>query len=185
VLADVEQSALFALWQEAKAHGLATPNIGLLTDMICCPGGDFCSLANAKSLPIAAAIAERFDNIDFQHDIGEIELNISGCINACGHHHVGSIGVLGVDKDGSEWYQVSIGGAQGNHAAIGKIIGPSFSALQMPEVIDRLLNVYVRERYEDEGFAATVQRIGVAPFKEHVYATPIVAGRLVGEDEYV
>jgi sulfite reductase (NADPH) hemoprotein beta-component len=96
---------LFALWQEAKAHGLATPNIGLLTDMICCPGGDFCSLANAKSIPIAAAIAERFDNLDFQHDIGEIELNISGCINACGHHHVGNIGVLGVDKDGSEWYQ--------------------------------------------------------------------------------
>ncbi|MDB5909072.1 MAG: sulfite reductase, partial [Massilia sp.] len=107
VLADVKQSALFALWQEAKAHGLATPNIGLLTDIICCPGGDFCSLANAKSLPIAAAIAERFDNLDFQHDIGDIELNISGCINACGHHHVGSIGVLGVDKDGSEWYQVS------------------------------------------------------------------------------
>jgi len=185
VLADVEQSQLFTLWQEAKAHGLATPNIGLLTDMICCPGGDFCSLANAKSLPIAAAIAARFDSIDFQHDIGEIELNISGCINACGHHHVGSIGVLGVDKDGSEWYQVSIGGAQGNHAAIGKIIGPSFSALQMPEVIDRLLKVYVRERYEDEGFAATVQRIGVAPFKEHVYATPILADRLVGEDEYV
>jgi sulfite reductase (NADPH) hemoprotein beta-component len=153
VLADVEQSQLFALWQEAKAHGLATPNIGLLTDMICCPGGDFCSLANAKSLPIAAAIAERFDNIDFQHDIGEIELNISGCINACGHHHVGSIGVLGVDKDGSEWYQVSIGGAQGNNAAIGKIIGPSFSALQMPEVIARLLQVYVRERFEDESFA--------------------------------
>jgi sulfite reductase (NADPH) hemoprotein beta-component len=186
VLADVEQSRLFELWQEAKAHGLATPNIGLLTDMICCPGGDFCSLANAKSLPIAAAIAERFDNIDYQHDIGEIELNISGCINACGHHHVGSIGVLGVDKDGSEWYQVSIGGAQGNHAAIGKIIGPSFSALQMPEVIDRLLQVYLRERFEDEGFAATVQRIGVAPFKEFVYATPITdAGRLIGEDEYV
>jgi sulfite reductase (NADPH) hemoprotein beta-component len=185
VLADVEQSALFALWQEAKAHGLATPNIGLLTDMICCPGGDFCALANAKSIPIAAAIAERFDNLDYQHDIGEIELNISGCINACGHHHVGSIGVLGVDKDGSEWYQVSIGGAQGNNAAIGKIIGPSFSALQMPEVIDRLLKVYLRERFEDEPFALTAQRLGIAPFKEFVYATPIVdAGRLIGEDEY-
>ncbi|MFA9217245.1 MAG: nitrite/sulfite reductase [Sphingomonadaceae bacterium] len=185
VLADVEQSQLFALWKEAKAHGLATPNIGLLTDMICCPGGDFCSLANAKSLPIAAAIAERFDNIDFQHDIGEIELNISGCINACGHHHVGSIGILGVDKDGSEWYQVSIGGAQGNNAAIGKIIGPSFSALQMPEVIGRLLQVYVRERFEDESFASTTQRLGIAPFKEFVYATPIAeAGRLIGEDEY-
>ena len=186
VLADVEQSRLFELWKEVKAHGLATPNIGLLTDMICCPGGDFCSLANAKSLPIAAAIAERFDNLDFQHDIGEIELNISGCINACGHHHVGNIGVLGVDKDGSEWYQVSIGGAQGNHSAIGKIIGPSFSALQMPEVIGRLLQVYVRERVEGERFVDTTQRLGVAPFKEFVYATPIVdAGRLVGEDEYV
>ncbi|HAT30828.1 MAG TPA: sulfite reductase [Janthinobacterium sp.] len=185
VLADVEQSRLFTLWLEAKAHGLATPNIGLLTDMICCPGGDFCSLANAKSLPIAAAIAERFDNIDFQHDIGEIELNISGCINACGHHHVGSIGVLGVDKDGSEWYQVSIGGSQGNHAAIGKIIGPSFSSQQMPEVIDRLLQVYVRDRFEDERFKDTAQRLGVAPFKEHVYATPIKVGNLVGEDDYV
>jgi sulfite reductase beta subunit-like hemoprotein len=134
VLADVKQSDLFEVWTLAKSKGLATPNIGLLTDIISCPGGDFCSLANAKSIPIAAAIAERFDNLDFQHDIGDIELNISGCINACGHHHVGSIGVLGVDKDGSEWYQVSIGGAQGNNAAIGKIIGPSFSGGQMPEV---------------------------------------------------
>ncbi|MPQ60016.1 nitrite/sulfite reductase [Duganella sp. FT27W] len=187
VLADVEQSQLYALWQEAKAHQLATPNIGLLTDIICCPGGDFCSLANAKSIPIAASITERFENIDYQHDIGEIELNISGCINACGHHHVGSIGVLGVDKDGSEWYQVSIGGAQGNNAAIGKIIGPSFSAQQMPEVIDRLLQVYLRERFEDESFAQCAQRLGVAPFKQFVYATPIAekGGRLVGEDEYV
>ncbi|GGY85527.1 nitrite/sulfite reductase [Pseudoduganella plicata] len=185
VLADVEQRQLFKLWQEAKAHGLATPNIGLLTDMICCPGGDFCSLANAKSIPIAAAIAERFDHLDFLHDIGEIELNMSGCINACGHHHVGHIGILGVDKDGSEWYQVSIGGAQGNHSAIGKIIGPSFSAQQMPEVIGRLLQVYVRERLEHERFIDTAQRLGIAPFKEHVYATPIAtAGRLVGEDEY-
>ncbi|MGV7210697.1 nitrite/sulfite reductase [Oxalobacteraceae bacterium A2-2] len=185
VLADVEQSQLYTLWQEAKAHGLATPNIGLLNDMICCPGGDFCSLANAKSIPIAAAIAERFDNIDYQHDIGEIELNISGCINACGHHHIGHIGILGVDKDGSEWYQVSVGGAQGNNAAIGKIIGPSFSALQMPEVVDRLLQVYVRERHEGERFVDVAQRLGVAPFKEFVYATPIESGRLVGEDEYV
>jgi sulfite reductase (NADPH) hemoprotein beta-component len=184
VLADVRQDQLFALWQDAKSRGLATPNIGLLTDIICCPGGDFCSLANAKSLPIAAAIAERFDNLDFQHDIGDIELNISGCINACGHHHVGSIGVLGVDKDGSEWYQVSIGGAQGNNPAIGKIIGPSFSALQMPEVIDRLLQVYVRCRFEGERFVDTAQRLGIAPFKEHVYATPIVAGAPVGEDHY-
>ena len=184
VLADVEQSKLFELWQLAKAKGLATPNIGLLTDIISCPGGDFCSLANAKSIPIAAAIAERFDNLDFQHDIGDIELNISGCINACGHHHVGAIGILGVDKDGSEWYQVSIGGSQGNNSAIGKIIGPSFSAQQMPEVVSRLLEVYVRERFEGERFVDTAQRLGVAPFKEYVYATPIAAGELVGEDHY-
>lgn len=184
VLADVKLSDLYTVWQEAKAHGLATPNIGLLTDMICCPGGDFCSLANAKSIPIAEAIAERFDNLDFQHDIGEIELNISGCINACGHHHIGNIGILGVDKDGAEWYQVSIGGAQGNVSSIGKIIGPSFSAHQMPTVIERLLEVYVRDRIEDERFIDTTRRLGVAPFKEHVYATPIKVAHLKGEDAY-
>jgi len=184
VLADVEQAKLFEVWQLAKARGLATPNIGLLTDIIACPGGDFCSLANAKSIPIAAAIAERFDNLDFQHDVGDIELNISGCINACGHHHVGHIGILGVDKDGSEWYQVSIGGAQGNTSAIGKIIGPSFSAQQMPEVVGRLLEVYVKNRVEGERFVDVAQRLGTAPFKEYVYATPIPAGELVGEDHY-
>ena len=185
VLGDVRQSDLIELFKEAKAHGLATPNIGLLTDIICCPGGDFCSLANAKSIPIAAAIAERFDNLDFQYDIGDIELNISGCINACGHHHVGNIGILGVDKDGAEWYQVSIGGAQGNESSIGKIIGPSFTAQQMPAVIDRLLQVYVRERNEDERFIDTTRRIGVAPFKEFVYATPIkTKHHIAGEDAY-
>ncbi|WP_076593747.1 nitrite/sulfite reductase [Herminiimonas arsenitoxidans] len=184
VLSDVKLSDLYTVWQEAKAQGLATPNIGLLTDMICCPGGDFCSLANAKSIPIAEAIAERFDNLDFQHDIGDIELNISGCINACGHHHVGNIGILGVDKDGSEWYQVSIGGAQGNTSSIGKIIGPSFSAHQMPTVIERLLEVYVRDRIEDERFIDTTRRIGVTPFKEHVYATPIKVAHAAGEDAY-
>jgi sulfite reductase (NADPH) hemoprotein beta-component len=185
VLADVEQSKLFEIWQQARAKGLATPNIGLLTDIISCPGGDYCSLANAKSIPIAAAIAQRFDDIDYQHDVGDIELNISGCINACGHHHVGHIGVLGVDKDGSEWYQVSIGGAQGNDAALGKIIGPSFSAPQMPEVVQRLLDVYLRERVEGERFVDVAKRLGVNPFKEHVYATPIPAGELaVGEDQY-
>ena len=185
VLADVKQSDLFALWKEAKSHGLATPNIGLLTDIICCPGGDFCSLANAKSIPIAEAITERFDNLDFQHDIGDIELNISGCINACGHHHVGNIGILGVDKDGSEWYQVSLGGAQGNDSAIGKIIGPSFSAQQMPEVVGRVLEVYVRDRIEDERFIDTVRRLGIVPFKEHVYATPIKGDQYKsGEDAF-
>jgi sulfite reductase (NADPH) hemoprotein beta-component len=183
VLADVKQTDLYAVYTEAKAHGLATPNIGLLTDMICCPGGDFCSLANAKSIPIAGAIAERFDNLDFQHDIGEIELNISGCINACGHHHVGNIGILGVEKDGSEWYQVSIGGRQGNESAIGKIIGPSFAADQMPEVIVRLLDVYISERYEDERFIDTVDRLGIEPFKARVYATPIGGQSLEAGEE--
>jgi len=184
VLADVKQSDLIALWEEVKKHGLATPNIGYLTDMICCPGGDFCALANAKSIPIAQDIAERFDNLDFQHDIGDLELNISGCINSCGHHHIGHIGILGVDKDGSEWYQVSIGGSQGNEASIGKIIGPSFSAHQVTEVIDRILQVYVRERTEDERFIDTARRIGVAPFKEFVYATPIKIEHPAGEDAY-
>jgi sulfite reductase (NADPH) hemoprotein beta-component len=184
VLADIEQAKLFEVWEQVKAKGLATPNIGLLTDIISCPGGDYCSLANAKSIPIAAAIAKRFDDLDFQHDIGDIELNISGCINACGHHHIGHIGVLGVDKDGSEWYQVSIGGAQGNNASLGKIIGPSFSAHQMPEVVGRLLDVYVRNRVEGERFIDVATRLGIAPFKEYVYATPIAAEELVGEDEY-
>lgn len=184
VLADVKQSDLIALWQAAKALGMATPNIGLLTDIICCPGGDFCSLANARSIPLAKAIAERFDNIDFQHDIGEIELNMSGCMNACGHHHVGHIGILGVDKDGSEWNQVSIGGAQGNSSSIGKVIGRAFTFAQIPEVIGRLLQVYVRERHEDERFIDTVRRIGHDPFKEFVYATPVEEDPKLAAAEY-
>ena len=173
VLADVKQSELAALWQAASELGLATPNIGLLTDIICCPGGDFCTLANARSIPLAKAIAECFDDIDFLHDIGEIDLNISGCVNACAHHHIGHIGILGVDKDGEEWYQVSIGGAQGNDCSIGKVIGRSFTFGQIPEVLARLLQVYVRERYEDERFIDTVRRIGLEPFKTYVYATPV------------
>lgn len=169
ILADVKLSDLFALWETARAHGLATPNIGLLTDIICCPGGDFCSLANAKSIPIAEAIQMQFDNLDYLHDIGELELNISGCMNACGHHHVGHIGILGVDKDGSEWYQVSIGGKQGDDASIGTVIGPSFAAEEMPGVVQRLIDVYIAERTPEERFIDTVRRIGVAPFKAHVY----------------
>lgn len=185
VLADVKQSDLVSLWKEASAHGLATPNIGLLTDMICCPGADFCTLAFARSIPLAKMISDRFDRADFLHDIGEIELNMSGCVNACGHNHVGHIGIIGVDKkDGGEWYQVSIGGAQGNHAAIGKILGPSFNFQQMPEVIDRILQVYLRERLEDEPFIDTVRRIGVEPFKEWVYATPIEADDSVDKTNY-
>ncbi|MFM9913718.1 MAG: nitrite/sulfite reductase [Methylophilaceae bacterium] len=169
ILADVKLSDLFPLWEKARANGLATPNIGLLTDIICCPGGDFCSLANAKSIPIATAIQAQFDNLDYLHDIGDIELNISGCMNACGHHHVGHIGILGVDKDSAEFYQVSIGGKQGNDASIGAVIGPSFAAEEMPGVIQKLIDVYVKERTPEERFIDTVRRLGIAPFKAHVY----------------
>ena len=169
-LADVRRADLFALWQAARAAGLATPNIGLLTDIICCPGGDFCSLANARSIPIADAIQRRFDDLDYQHDIGEIDLNISGCMNSCGHHHVGHIGILGVDKNDQEWYQVSIGGTQGNGTTLGKVIGPSFAQDEVVGVIETLLETYVELRHEDERFIDTVQRVGTEPFKERVYA---------------
>jgi sulfite reductase (NADPH) hemoprotein beta-component len=170
ILADVKKRDLFALWQAAKSQGLATPNVGLLTNIVCCPGGDFCSLANAKSIPIADAIQRRFDDLDYLHDIGELDLNISGCMNSCGHHHIGHIGILGVDKQGAEFYQVSIGGRQGNNAALGQVIGPSFAAAEMPDVIAKLIDTYVNERHEDELFVDTVQRVGIAPFKARVYA---------------
>ncbi|HWA11798.1 MAG TPA: nitrite/sulfite reductase [Burkholderiales bacterium] len=178
ILPDVRAGQLLQLWEEARKAGLATPNLGLLTDIIACPGGDFCSLANAKSIPIAEAIQRRFDDLDFLHDIGELNLNISGCMNSCGHHHAGHIGILGVDKDGEEWYQVSIGGADGSAAghgrsAIGKVIGPSFRADDMPEVISRLIGTYLGERREDERFIDTVGRLGIAPFKAKVYAAPL------------
>ncbi len=169
ILADVRKRDLFALWQAAKSQGLATPNIGLLTNIVCCPGGDFCSLANAKSIPIAEAIQRRFDDLDYLHDIGELDLNISGCMNSCGHHHIGHIGILGVDKQGSEWYQVSIGGRQGNKAALGEVIGPSFAAQDMPDVVAKLIETYLDIRHEDELFVDTVHRVGIAPFKYRVY----------------
>jgi sulfite reductase (NADPH) hemoprotein beta-component len=169
VLPDVRKADLYALWQAAAEVGLATPNIGLLTDVIACPGGDFCALANAKSIPIAQAIQQRFDDLDYLHDLGDISLNISGCMNACGHHHIGNIGILGVDKNGSEWYQVTIGGAQGKASALGKVIGPSFSAAQIPEVIEGLVHTFTEYREAEERFVDTVQRIGLEPFKEQVY----------------
>jgi sulfite reductase (NADPH) hemoprotein beta-component len=169
VLADVEQTKLYELWQDAKKQKVALPNVGLLTDIIACPGGDFCSLANAKSLPIAKAIQERFDDLDYLFDLGDISLNISGCINSCGHHHVGNIGVLGVDKDGEEWYQITLGGEQGNNAAIGKVIGPSFYADEIPDVMSNIINAYVGHRADDESFIQTYRRLGVAPFKESAY----------------
>ncbi|MFT3802630.1 MAG: nitrite/sulfite reductase [Burkholderiaceae bacterium] len=170
VLADVQLRDLYELWQRLKPLGLATPNLGLLTDMIACPGGDFCSLANAVSIPVAEAISRRFEDLDFQHDIGDLDLNISGCINACGHHHVGHIGILGVDKAGEEWYQITIGGSQGNRSSIGKIIGPSFARAEVPDVIEKLLGAYLELRdSEAERFVDVVHRVGIAPFKEAVY----------------
>ena len=175
ILADVRQSDLHMLWGESKALGLATPNIGLLTNIIACPGGDFCSLANAKSIPVAQAIQERFDSLDYVYDIGELDLNISGCMNSCGHHHVGHIGILGVDKNGEEWYQISVGGNQGltrpgAPAAVGKVIGPSFAQEEIPDVIEKLIGIYLEKRESDaERFIDVVWRIGIEPFKEHVY----------------
>ena len=170
ILADVKASDLHAVWQKAKIAGLATPNIGLLTSIICCPGGDFCDLANAKSIPIATAIQQRFDNLDYLFDIGDIDLNISGCMNACGHHHVGHIGILGVDKKGQEFYQVSLGGSAGREASLAQILGPSFAQDEMADVIDKLIKVYVEHRTEEESFLDTFRRVGIDPFKERVYA---------------
>jgi sulfite reductase (NADPH) hemoprotein beta-component len=175
ILADVRQCDLHAVWVAARSLGMATPNIGTITNIIACPGGDFCSLANAKSIPVAQAIQERFDDLDYVYDIGELDLNISGCMNSCGHHHVGHIGILGVDKDGEEWYQISIGGNQGltrpgTPAAVGKVIGPSFARAQIPDVIERLIQVYLERREsEDERFIDVVRRTGLEPFKERVY----------------
>ncbi|CAE6815545.1 Sulfite reductase [ferredoxin] [Paraburkholderia domus] len=170
ILPDVEMSDLYQLWLALDTVGLATPNIGLITDIVSCPGGDYCSLANAKSIPIAQAIQQRFDDFDFVHDLGEISLNISGCINACGHHHMGNIGVLGVDKQGEEWYQVTLGGAQGKDAAIGTVIGPSFKGEQMPDVVERIVEVFQHARHADESFSEVIARLGITPFKERVYA---------------
>jgi sulfite reductase (NADPH) hemoprotein beta-component len=171
VLADVEKRNLHALWREAKALGLATPNVGLLSNIIACPGGDFCSLANAVSIPVAQSIQERFDDLDYLYDIGELDLNISGCMNSCGHHHVGHIGILGVDKNGEEWYQISIGGRQGNRAALGKVIGPSVARAEVAHVVERLIQVYLERRDSDqERFVDVVHRLGIEPFKASAYA---------------
>jgi sulfite reductase (NADPH) hemoprotein beta-component len=175
LLADVEQDKTYELWQQLERAGLATPNIGTLTDIICCPGLDFCSLANAGSIEVAKLINERFDDYDYIYDLGEIDVKMSGCMNACGHHHVGNIGILGVDKGGEEWYQITIGGAAGADASLGSVIGPSVPKAQVAETIERLLEVYVEQRDTDERFLDTVRRLGVKPFKERAYAAPIAA----------
>lgn len=170
VLADVPVSKLYELWEKLAAAGFATANIGTLNDIICCPGGDFCSLANAKSIPIAEAIQREFDDLDYLYDLGPLELNISGCMNACGHHHVGHIGILGVDKKGEEFYQVQLGGNSGYSAALGKVLGPAFGREDMPRVVRNIIDVFVAHREQDESFIDTYSRVGIEPFKEKVYA---------------
>ena len=171
VLPHVQNKEVELVWRELTQLGLSSPNIGLVTDVIACPGGDFCSLANAVAIPVAKAIQERVDDLDFCHDIGPLELNISGCMNSCGHHHIGNIGILGVDKHGEEWYQVTIGGRQGLNASIGKVIGKSFPRGDIPQVVENLLRVYVERRdSEEERFSDFVERVGLEPFKERVYS---------------
>ncbi len=172
VLADVKQSDLLNLWTELKSNSLATANLGLLSDIICCPGGDFCALANAKSIPIAESIQRMFHDVGEQQSIGALNINISGCMNACGHHHVGNIGILGVDKKGEEFYQVSLGGSSKNDAALGKIIGPSFAQEEIPSIVRQIVDVYKENKQGDEKFIDTYNRIGIDPFKERVYAKP-------------
>ncbi|MDR2789308.1 MAG: nitrite/sulfite reductase [Candidatus Accumulibacter sp.] len=170
VLPDVRRRDLPELWREARAHGLATANVGLLTDIICCPGGDLCGLAYARSVPIALALHERFADPGRLRDLGEISLNISGCVNSCGHHHVANIGILGVDKNDEEWYQITLGGRHGKDAAIGEVIGPSFAADEVPDVIDALIALYLERRAAGERFVDTLRRLGVEPFRERAYA---------------
>jgi sulfite reductase (NADPH) hemoprotein beta-component len=171
LLGDVRQSDLYAVWQELRGLGLGMPNIGTLTDMIACPGLDFCSLANAGTLNVAKQIQEQFDDLDYLYDLGDIEIKMSGCMNACGHHHVGHIGILGVDKHGEEWYQITLGGSVNGFTALGEVIGPSVPQAEVASTIERIVEVYRAEREDGERFIETFRRIGVKPFKERAYAT--------------
>lgn len=170
ILADVKQADIFQLWQQLDAIKLATPNINTVTDMICCPGLDFCSLANAGSIGVAKEINEALDDMDYIHDIGDIKINMSGCMNGCAHQSVGHIGILGVDKKGTEWYQITLGGSSENEAAIGERLGPAVSKNQVTQAIINILDVYIKQRLDDELFLDTVKRVGITPFKEQVYA---------------
>jgi sulfite reductase (NADPH) hemoprotein beta-component len=170
ILADVKQSDLFTLWEKLDTLSLATPNIGTVTDMICCPGLDFCSLANAGSIGVAKEINEALDDIDYIHDIGDLKINMSGCMNGCAHQSVGHIGILGVDKKGTEWYQITLGGSSENDAAIGDRLGPAVAKDKITKAITTILDVYIKNRLNDEPFLAMVNRVGVTPFKEQVYA---------------
>lgn len=170
ILPDVEASQLFEVWQLLQSNGLATANIGTINDITCCPGGDYCSLANAKSIPIAEDIQRIFDSPEALEELGEIDLKVSGCMNACGHHHIGHIGILGVDKKGKEFYQVSLGGDTGTDAAVAKILGPSFSQAEVAGVIKKITDLYLEQKKQGEHFMDTLSRIGIDPFKEKVYA---------------
>jgi sulfite reductase (NADPH) hemoprotein beta-component len=170
LLADVRESDLPALWRSLAAARLATPNIGTLTDMICCPGLDFCSLANAGSIPIAMQLNERFSDLDYLYDLGEIQVKMSGCMNACGHHHLGHIGILGVDKHGEEFYQITLGGSATADACLGDRLGPAIAKADVAECVARILEVYVAERQEGESFLECYRRLGIGPFKARVYA---------------
>lgn len=171
VLPHVRQGDLFALWEQLKAQGLATANIGLISDIISCPGLDYCGLATARSIPVAQRIATRFGDLKRQHDLGELQLKISGCINACGHHHVGHIGILGVDRKGEEFYQITLGGRADENAAIGKIIGRAFSTDEVVDAVETVVDVYVAQRQGGERFIDTYERVGQTPFKEALYGT--------------
>ena len=171
VLADVQRAELYSLWLEASRLELAAPTIGTLSDVVCCPGGDFCGLANARSLPINQAIQQRFDDLDYLYDLGDLSLRISGCINACAHHHIANIGILGVDKKGEEFYQLTLGGEVGEVSRIGKVLGPSLPLDKVADALESILDVYVEERHSEETFSSTYMRLGKEPFKERVYAT--------------
>ncbi len=171
VLAHVKKDDLFALWQGLEKAALGTPNLALITDHIVCPGLDYCALANARSIPISQEIAERFNDLDRQHNIGELKVKISGCINACGHHHVGHIGILGVDKKGTEFYQISLGGSADENASVGDILGPAFTEDEIADAIETIVETYINIRHEGERFIETYRRVGKEPFKETLYAT--------------
>ena len=170
ILPDVKKHDLFDLWQLAKEHGMATANIGLLTDIIACPGLDYCALANARSIPLALELSRRFDDLDYLQDIGPCSIKISGCINACGHHHVGHIGILGINKNGEEAYQLMLGGNDSDSASIGKVLGPALPEDKVCDAVEKVLDLYLKERTDDEEtFLACVRRLGLDPFKTAAY----------------
>ena len=169
---NVKQDDLYALWLILKDAELATPNLGLISDIIACHGLDYCNLANARSIPVSERISKRFEDLDRQHNIGDLKIKISGCINACGHHHVGHIGILGVDRKGEEYYQITLGGSADENASIGKIIGPSFSYDEVVNAVETLVTTYLELRDgENEPFLATYRRLGETPFKKALYGT--------------